>query len=428
MKTVLSPEKPFHLYHGDCLEFLKTLPTHSVHAIVTDPPYGLGEHPDPVAMLSDWLTTGHHEVKGKGFMGKAWDAFVPQPRVWRECFRVLKPGGYLLCFSGTRTHDLMNLSIRLGGFEIIDVIAWVYSQGMPKSHNVSKAIDKKKGKQRKVIGMKENQVRTKDRITNAAFNGVQSGGMFNPDRTHYEITEPASDEAIEFDGYGTGLKPAFEPITIAQKPFHGTIADNVLMYGTGSLNVKECRVPGFQTHSQGPNRFQKTTGGSFAKFNEHLPVVQQMGWWPANLIHDGSEEVVELFPKSKGMTGGGKHKQDYEGGMFGSIDCPVIPLREVMGSAARFFYCAKASKKDKNEGLTNNNQHPTVKPNPLMRYLCKLVGRKNSVILDPYMGSGSTGKACSQENMFFLGSEFEEESFETAMARVMHAFAEQQSK
>jgi len=318
---------------GNCLDKLKELDANSVDSIVTDPPYGLS------------------------FMGKKWDYDVPSAEIWEECLRVLKPGGYLLAFAGTRTQHRMAVRIEDAGFEIRDMIAWVYGSGFPKSHNISKALDK---------------------------------------------TAPATDDAKKWDGWGTALKPALEPITVARKPLkEKTVAKNVLKYGTGAINIDESRVPAN---------------------------AEELGRFPANLIHDGSEEVTELFPN----TNNGNE-----------------------GSAARFFYVPKTSKKDRNEGLDKfnakataasefrpnhaekaergedgnpygrwkpeKNNHPTVKPTDLMRYLVRMVTPKGGTTLDPFMGSGSTGKAAKIEGLDFIGIELEEEYFEIARSRIEHA-------
>jgi len=282
------------------------MPSCSVDSIVTDPPYGLS------------------------FMGKKWDYDVPATDVWAECLRVLKPGGHLLAFAGTRTQHRMAVRIEDAGFEIRDMIAWVYGSGFPKSHNLSG----------------------------------------------------------NWQGWGTALKPALEPITVARKPLIGTVASNVLEHDTGAINVDGCRVPGWKPQvTQGINsnasnfnvtKERRTSGDS----NE--------GRWPANLIHDGSEEVAAMFPKSDSGTS---------------------------ESAARFFYCAKASKRDRDDG----NIHPTVKPTDLMRYLCRLVTPPGGVVLDPFMGSGSTGKAAMLEGFRFIGIERDAQYLEIAKARINHA-------
>ena len=276
------------LHHGDCLDVLAHMPSHSVAAIITDPPYGLS------------------------FMGKGWDYQVPSVEIWEQCLRVLKPGGYLLAFAGTRTQHRMAVNIEDAGFEIRDMIAWVYGSGFPKSHNVG-------------------------------------------------------------DGWGTALKPALEPITVARKPFKGTVADNVLTHGTGAINIDGCRV-----------------GDS-------------KGRWPANLIHDGSDEVTQLFPESNGGAHPKKRNDSENNCMNGRNYARELPNRIEMGSgsAARFFYTAKASKDDRDKG----NTHPTVKPTDLMAYLCRLVTPPGGIVLDPFMGSGTTGKAALSEGFSFIGIE-----------------------
>lgn len=381
----------FSLLHGDCLEKLATLRDNSIDAVVTDPPYGLGEAPDALAMLRDWLETGHHDVKSKrGFMGKTWDNFVPQPRVWHEVFRVLKPGGHVLAFAGTRTQDLMSLGLRLAGFEIRDLVAWVYGSGFPKSHNLEG----------------------------------------------------------EWEGWGTALKPALEPITLARKPLEGTVAANVLKWHTGAINVDACRVhaddakEGRERHGGGAKFAEGASG-----FNQDAITTSPAGRWPANLIHDGSEEVVGLFPDTGKSTGGRTVKRS-GGGNVGSGKASEAswtnddPGYGDSGSAARFFYCAKVSPSERNAGLSDlpdkewkadgaaipqradrpfkpsKNNHPTVKPLALMRYLCRLITPPSGTILDPYLGSGSTGVAALQEGFDFIGIEREEEYFAIASARI----------
>ena len=294
------------LHHGDCLDVLRTMPDASIDAIVTDPPYGLS------------------------FMGKRWDYDVPSVDIWRECLRVLKPGGHLLSFASTRTQHRMCGNIEDAGFEIRDLLAWVYGSGFPKSLNL-------KG---------------------------------------------------DWQGWGTALKPAMEPITVARKPLIGTVVANVLKHGTAAMNIDGCRVG---------------------------------GRWPANLIHDGSDEVTELFPDVKGVVGARREGGDKEifngGGHRQGAKQKIVGGTKDNGSAARFFYCAKASRKDRGA----ENKHPTVKPTDLMRYLCRLVTPPNGTVLDPFMGSGSTGKAARLEGFRFIGIEREASYIEIAKARVPDA-------
>jgi DNA modification methylase len=446
------------LHHGDCLEVLRSMPDCSVDSIVTDPPYGLS------------------------FMGKKWDYDVPSVDVWVECLRVLKPGGHLLAFAGTRTQHRMAVRIEDAGFEIRDMIAWVYGSGFPKSLDVSKAIDKMDAAEeqqarryrftewvrstgitfkqideatgtnmgghyttaasqpaimtrehleacRHLLGEvpawveKEADIRSvesknfaKREVVGQRTTGVGTGNGSTPimGDGNRDITAPSTDAAKQWQGWGTALKPALEPITVARKPLIGTVAENVLQHGTGAINVDGGRVEG--------------------------------GRWPANFIHDGSEEVVGLFPQSNGGAfpkksniPTGKH---YDGG-WGAVDNKE---RTEMGSgsAARFFYCAKASKADRDAGCEGidarfaptmgngiggkehdpetaspkRNHHPTVKPTDLMRYLCRLVTPPNGIVLDPFNGSGSTGCAAVLEGFQYIGIEREAEYIAISEKRI----------
>ena len=348
----------FDLHHGDCLQVLATLPDACVDAVVTDPPYGIN------------------------FMGRKWDYDVPSKEIWEQCLRVLKPGGHLLAFAGTRTQHRMAVNIEDAGFEIRDMLAWLYGSGFPKSQNVGKAIDKAAGAERtEVIGTKLGRPGMAKDGSNQSFdssvNTYGSGGILSTD-----ITAPATPEAQQWDGWGTALKPALEPITMARKPLQSTVAANVLEHGTGALNIDGCRV--------GDNS----------------------GRWPANLIHDGSDEVTELFPDTRAR--GNLCDSKGGGGMFGHGECRNSFGAGDAGSAARFFYCAKANKKDR-DGST----HPTMKPTDLMAYLCRLVTPPGGIVLDPFMGSGSTGKAAVREGFGFIGIEREDEYHAIALDRLM---------
>jgi site-specific DNA-methyltransferase (adenine-specific) len=305
-------------------------------------------------------------------MGKRWDYDVPSVEVWAECLRVLKPGGHLLAFAGTRTQHRMAVRIEDAGFEIRDMIAWVYGSGFPKSLDVSKAIDKAAGAEREVVGK-----------------SARHGGGIKGNGSSYElhpsvpdITAPATHEAKQWQGWGTALKPALEPITVARKPLIGTVAENVLQHGTGAINVDGGRV-GTNDDLNGGGYSGGTPKTMFSGLGRLQPdeFVQPAGRWPANFIHDGSEEATDL-----------------------------------LGTSARFFYCAKASKADRGE-----NHHPTVKPTDLMRYLCRLVTPPNGIVLDPFMGSGSTGKAAMMEGFAFVGIEREAEYIDIAKARIQSA-------
>jgi site-specific DNA-methyltransferase (adenine-specific) len=412
------------LIHGDCLEKLKELPDCSVDSVVTDPPYGLS------------------------FMGKKWDYDVPSVEVWKECLRVLRPGGHLLAFAGTRTQHRMAVRIEDAGFEIRDMIAWCYGSGFPKSLDVSKAIDKAAGAERERIGRKKSARDCPRR------EGWKRPHHLDPDSNSKFITAPATDAAKQWQGWGTALKPALEPITVARKPLAGTVAGNVLEHGTGAINVDGCRV-GAQggTRKSGPPSYKTGTslaGSLDGSLNGGGCESINAGRWPANLIHDGSEEVVGLFPSPHGAgaaRSGSASPRTSKVNMFGvEHDTGNMHRFGDSGSAARFFYCAKASKRDRDEGyegiaerltmrygekaqgplpqqtpskpVPQRNHHPTVKPTDLMRYLCRLVTPPGGVVLDPFMGSGSTGKAAVIEGFNFIGIEREESYMEIAEARI----------
>jgi len=413
------------IYHGDCIEVLKDFESNSIDSIVTDPPYGIS------------------------FMGKHWDYDVPGVEVWRECLRVLKPGGHILVACGTRTQHRMAVNIEDAGFEIRDLIAWVYGSGFPKSLNVGKQVDKVMGNEREVIGDKP--YTTQD-IRGNAF---ESEIARNRPRLQEQITKGNS----EFEGWGTAIKPAMELWTLARKPLIGTVAENVLEWKTGGLNIDGCRV-------------DTISGNDKNNFHQNRKVIKEYkaddtlyelgmktvstsenpnGRFPANFIHDGSEEVVGLFPETKS----GKLKKDcYKnkrdnssmfagGGIFGHSGYEADS-----GSASRFFYCAKASKRERDAGLDGfddrlkltqmrsangtgeknfdggfndqimKNNHPTVKPIALMRYLCRLITPKGGTVLDPFTGSGSTGCGAVHEGFNFIGIEREPEYVEIAKARI----------
>jgi len=428
-------------------------------------------------------------TNSSGFMGKKWDYDVPTTEIWQECLRVLKPGGHLLAFAGTRTQHRMAVNIEDAGFEIRDMVTylydtnttaqqlfesltpeqmklfdatfgrdgmvgWGYGSGFPKSLDISKAIDKMSGAEREIISETKTNSGGMAHIskTNAEHgfrpNAYTGNSEDKSAKNVIQITAPATDEAKKWNGWGTALKPALEPITVARKPLsENTVAANVLKYGTGGINIDESRVD--------LNGTKKTSGGcagSTALHNggitERAKVDDSVGRFPANLIHDGSEEVTELFPK----TGSGNNKgvYSYAGNEYDNKDTsmfngdkPQSPSNyNDEGSAARFFYCAKTSKKDRNEGLENlpdkewkhegaavperanrpfipsKNNHPTVKPTELMRYLVKLVTPPNGTVLDPFMGSGSTGKAAKLEGFDFIGIELDPEYIEIAKARI----------
>ena len=402
----------FEIKHGDCLEVMRGMADNSVDAIVTDPPYGLS------------------------FMGKKWDYDVPEQAIWEECLRVLKPGGHLLAFAGTRTQHRMCCRIEDAGFEIRDMIAWVYCSGFPKSHSIGKAIDREAG-ERGAVGKRF----------------VAAGGDLPSPERNYDDPPLVLEAAKQWQGWGTALKPSIEPVTVARKPLVGTVAANVLEHGTGALNIDGCRVEG----TPAPTRFDPAKHGHEgwrmnATGAECAANASPLGRWPANLIHDGSEEVLALFPDSNGSgparTLNRSAKPDQQGWGMNTTGADAIELRDAgTGSAARFFYCAKASRSDRNAGLegmeerpgpgskrTNPapgrqaalgapraNHHPTVKPTDLMRYLCRLVTPPGGTVLDPFTGSGSTGRGAVLEGFSFIGIEREAEYIPIAEARIAEA-------
>ena len=369
--------------NGNNIEVIATFPDNSVDSIVTDPPYELG------------------------FMGKSWDSsgIAYNVKLWQECLRVLKPGGHLLAFGGSRTYHRMACAIEDAGFQIRDQIMWVYGSGFPKSLNIGKAIDKQAGAERQVVGSYE----THD-IRNAGLMD-RKGSMV------VAVTAPATAKAKEWDGWGTALKPAHEPIVMARKPLDGSVANNVLTHGVGGINIDGCRVQSDdKTKSEGHFRKGNVIGdertsvgaGQFGDGAWVSGTDLSQGRFPANFIHDGSDEVTEL-----------------------------------LGDASRFFYCAKAGKTERNAGLDGMpekrpddrttigmgtfeekgvakqaNHHPTVKPTTLMRYLVRLVTPPNGIVLDPFAGSGSTLVAATLEGFSSIGIEITEEYIPIIKARI----------
>jgi DNA modification methylase len=366
----------YQLHAGLCENVLKSMANNSVDAIVTDPPYGLK------------------------FMGHKWDYQVPTAAQWVECLRVLKPGGHLLAFGGTRTYHRLVVNIEDAGFEIRDQLMWIYGSGFPKSKNLTD----------------------------------------------------------EYQGMGTALKPAHEPIVMARKPLIGTVENNVIEFGTGALNIDLCRVPTAEILTGGANSLlSHVRDGTNPEANEWEPV--QLGRWPANIIHDGSDEVIAAFPDAKGQQGDlnttGKDRPAQA--CYGNMSAPREHTAriETDKSAARFFYCAKVSKTERDEGMERfqpfsasemtggrkegsagindpragagrtggaRNNHATVKPVALMQYLCQLITPAGGVILDPFMGSGSTGKAALLDGFGFIGIEMDPDSVTTAAARIAHSY------
>ena len=433
----------YTVHIGNNLDILPTLEDNSVDSIVTDPPYELG------------------------FMGKKWDStgIAYNSDLWRECLRVLKPGGHLLSFGGSRTWHRIAVAIEDAGFEVRDSIAWLYGSGFPKSLDISKAIDKAAGAKRKVVG--------KQRLSgNAAQSIKEKGGTFASNTNSIgvkpidiDITAPATPEAQQWEGWGTALKPTVEPIVMARKPLIGTVAENVLTYGTGGLNIDGSRI------SADMSEFYSGTGkprsgkghlrsygaeGEFGGESANPP--SSLGRWPANVILD--EHTAELLDEQSGQIKGGTWNTTDGARHFNNnglnTGYKTNKTDNSVGGASRFFYVAKASKRDRNEGLEHleqivtgsfdgnadlqndrkiganpsqpnqprQNFHPTVKPTDLMRYLIKLVTPPNGVVLDPFTGSGSTGKAAILEGFRFIGIEMTEDYIPIIEGRLKHAEAE----
>ena len=535
----------------DCLLGMRTcLADNSIDAVVTDPPYGLSKEPDMMEVMKHWMNGDDYVHTGGGFMGKSWDSFVPGPSIWKEVFRVLKPGGHLLAFFGSRTYDLGTLAIRLAGFEIRDQIMWVYGSGFPKSLDVSKAIDKQDAsnskREKQLIFTKfirdnelsaafinemtqtnmgshyttsasqpaiatrehfeklrpflksdvpaeiekmvdertEESVNMKNRdVIGRSSNGIAGGtGEFTAGNAgtagykgEFNITAPATEEAKQWSGWGTALKPAHEPICVARKPLSGTVAENVLKWGTGAINIDGGRV-GDEVRSYdlkggenlnklarpGANDDDEAKGcGAYGVGAKQVNIGSKTvsGRWPANFVHDGSDEVIKHFPytKSGAIKAGSSAGVDMRAGNSDNTrksGRPVQPrdIPSDEGSAARFFYCAKASKADRDDGVSlaatsaaemvdrdadsagmnspragagrtsgARNDHPTVKPTALMQWLVRLVTPPGGTVLDPFTGSGSTGKACMLEGFEFIGFEMDPHYCEIAEQRIAKA-------
>lgn len=405
------------LLEGDCLRLLPTLAADSFHSCVTDPPYHLttGKQGGSGPASANKRTPQGRASIGTGFMGKAWDggdtAF--RPDVWREVLRVLKPGGYLLAFGGTRTYHRMTCAIEDAGFEIRDCIrseqgqeawpGWVYGSGMPKSRNMARAMDQEGGTPGQVVPMGAPVARM---IPGANQNAT--GAWAKDDGRLYQPGQylPGSDAAAEWQGWGTGLKPAWEPIVVARKPFRGTVAANVQRHGTGALNIDACRVGAGDAR---PLRLiaKRMTGEgraitSYSEFDGSRAAGETaQGRWPANVIHDGSDQVEAAFAAAgpcgaaspaSGPTLRHGNTSVARGDYNGLPDGREPPFHGDKGSPSRFFYSSKAGKADR-----AGSDHPCVKPVTLLRFLSRLVTAPGGRVLDPFAGSGTTGAACLLE-------------------------------
>lgn len=383
---------------ADCLEYLKTLPDNSLDAVVTDPPYELG------------------------FMGKTWDntGIANSVELWSQVLRVLKPGGHLLSFGGTRTYHRMASAIEDAGFEVRDMVEWVYGSGFPKSLNIGKAVDKLQGNERKTVGLK----RGANRLINQAPNGRRNGNGTWGNETG---RSPYLDKGTsEWEGWGTALKPAHEPIVLARKPIEKglSVAENCLKWGTGGIDIDGSRVSGEITTI---NILKKWSGFGQEKQPEYKQEINSSGRFPANLIHDNSEEVRECFPEAgngwKRNYGEDYRGKQYGGGSFGGGGYLGNSTYADSGNASRFFksilYYPKASKKERNEGMEESrNTHPTVKPVALMEYLIQMVTKQGQTILDPFAGSGTTLVAAFKTGRGYIGIEKEEQYIPIINARL----------
>lgn len=401
---------PYHqddlvtLWHGDCRQVMADLPECSVDAVVTDPPYELA------------------------FMGKGWDAsgIAYNQDVWDQAHRILKPGGHLLAFGGTRTWHRLAVAIEDAGFEVRDSIAWMYGSGFPKSLDVSKAIDKAAGAEREVVGHKNpNKLALKPGASSFV-------GEWKDRPTVVEaITAPATPAAEQWQGWGTALKPAFEPIVVARKPLIGTVAENVLALGTGALNIDGCRI-GWATETEraevnqrsGPNsRFSETVEKSVALGDKRPHAVEDKthaaGRWPANVILDESQ-AAEL-DKQSGVFGGQVGMRQTVGKVTFTVGEEINAKKfdhgtADFGGASRFFYCPKANSSERPRA--GDTAHPTVKPLELMRYLVKLVTPPGGTVLEPFAGSGTTLEACVVEGFQVIGIELTEDYLPLITQRV----------
>ena len=377
---------------GDCLEVMRDIPDNSIDAVVTDPPYELG------------------------FMGKKWDStgIAYNVELWQEVLRVLKPGGYLLSFGGTRTYHRMACAIEDAGFEIRDMIEWIYGSGFPKSLNIGKAVDKIQGNERKVVAIKEQ--------SGAKFKTVQeqmdNGGFNDPNRTNFSVDKGTS----EWEGWGTALKPAHEPICMARKPLsEKSVAENCLKWGTGGINIDGCRIETTDNLNGGTyskNAKELNRKSQVPKNGINKEFVQPDGRFPANVIFD--EEAGRMLDEQSGVsksntrqpTGGQILNPETGWNQNAMIDKTVRGFND-SGGASRFFYCAKASKAER-----AGSKHPTVKPLKLMRYLVRLITPPNGIVLDPFTGSGTTLEASLLEGFSFVGIEKQAEYIPDIKARI----------
>lgn len=370
------------IINADSIEHLKTLDDNCIDSVVTDPPYGLGNCSSRAVneALTAWIAGQEYKPKGGGFMGKSWDVFVPGPELWREVYRVLKPGGHAVIFAGSRTVDLMGIAVRISGFEVRDMLHWIYGSGFPKSLDVSKAINKR-------AGVKF----TKHPALGVGFMNAQIDG-YNITKNQLHQSGESTDQAKHWEGWGTALKPAHEPILLCRKPLEGAVVDNVERWGVGGLNIDGCRIETDEYIFTTPRTQQSHIYGKYAQQDPMQSTGQEIGRWPANILLD--DHAAALVDIQAGLE------------------------------ASRFFYCAKAERGEREAGLDGGEQranvHPTVKPLAVMRWLCKLITPPGGLILDPFNGSGTTGCAAVQLGFSYLGIEREPEYAAIARARIEH--------
>jgi DNA modification methylase len=394
------------IIHGCSLEKLELMDENSIDAVVTDPPYGLS------------------------FMGKKWDYDVPSIALWKEVLRVLKPGGHVLSFGGTRTYHRMVVNMEDAGFEIRDQIMWLYGSGFPKSMDVSKAIDKEAGAKREVVGFKTSPD-GRDYSTEGAKDKGEYGGenafkQSGQSLHKLAITAPATDAAKQWQGWGTALKPANEPIVVARKPLEKglTVAQNVLKWGTGAMNIDGSRIA-YESQADfdrvmGPAlksvKGKIHTAGAMTGGIARVDAGNPQGRWPANVLFD--EEAAAMLDEQSGPCKTGvitkPPTQDAKKIIKGKRPMVTASHYDISSGASRFFYVAKASKRER--GTENN--HPTVKPIKLMEYLIKLVTPPNGIVLDPFMGSGTTCVAAKSLGFQFIGIELNEDYFKIADIRI----------
>lgn len=379
MKKIISGD--YTLYNEDCQDVLKAMIERgeTVHSIITDPPYSLESIVKRFSKINTTTNTRTNRAlkgrvdpfnrtnvtpSGKGFLNQAWDAtgIERSSDFWRLCFNVLPPGGYLLVFGHCRTVHRTASAIEDAGFDIRNQLSWVTAQNFPKNRFVSKDIDKIYGCTPTVVGRRKHPtLKDQSKLTRT---GKQNFHGSNPIKEEWDLTEPTSDEAKYWKGYGNAIKVSYEPIILAQKPIEKNIAKNVLKYGVGVLNIDGCRLPDID--------------------GKH-----DLGRFPSNFIHDNSPAVRKMFASTTNND-----------------------------TAGRFFFVPKPSKRERSEGLTSINPHPTVKPICLMAYLSRLVTPRHGIILDTFLGSGSTGCAAISENFKFIGIELSTEYFEVACKRL----------